>query len=246
VELIHLNDVGNTELTLLLLNGGGRSPFSQNHPLTNYFKQFDLNIYSVELPGHGKSCFHHLTSVTEMLESFQSDFMNLIEQYQLKKIGLVGFSLGGLLSLKSIELELLPFEFAIVLGCGVVITETQKKIIDYYTTPEFFDEMQWTQNMEIYHGTGWPIFIQSLHQWFNLDTPIFSSSTLLQKSKILFLFGDNDEVFPPAINIPSLAGNSNIHYKIIEKTTHFEYFAKSWIQTKNSLIAFEKENKWYS
>lgn len=133
MRLIQLNEFDITRESLLFMNGGGQIPFSKHNKLVRYFNQFDYNVIAVELPGHGKSHFHKALSKNEFISHFKENFTKLIKDEKIKTRAIIGFSLGGLLALKTIEMNLFEVKYVIGFGCGFGIGETERDTFNYYT-----------------------------------------------------------------------------------------------------------------
>ena len=155
MRLIHLNEFKITRESILFMNGGGQIPFSKHSKLVRYFNQSDYNAIAVELPGHGKSNFHEELSKNEFISHFKNEFSKLIKVEKIKVRALVGFSLGGLLALKTIEMNLFEVKYVLGFGCGFEIGENEKEMFNYYTSEQFFQNMHWVPIMKKNHGKGW-------------------------------------------------------------------------------------------
>lgn len=75
-----------------------------------YFSKM-FTVYSFDLPGHGQSSWGKI-SLTEMAR----DLLDIFDALQLKKINIIGSSLGGLLSIKLFELDSSRFKKMVLVG----------------------------------------------------------------------------------------------------------------------------------
>lgn len=248
MRLIHLNEFDITRESILFMNGGGLIPFSKHNKLVRYFNQFDYNAIAVELPGHGKSRFHEALLENEYIFHFKENFSKLIKDKKIEARVLIGFSLGGLLALKTIEMHLFEVKYVIGFGCGFEIGENEKDMFNYYTSAKFFKDMNWEPIMKKNHKEGWKNLQISIENLMNVKSPIFTDvGTLGSDSKILIILGDNEELFTPnsAENIILENQSESIHLRIVPDTSHFEYTSKSWEKFKDVLNEFNKLNKWF-
>lgn len=248
MRLIQLNEFDITRESILFMNGGGQIPFSKNNKLVRYFNQFDYNSIAVELPGHGKSHFHEALSQNEFISHFKENFSKLIKDKKIKTRAIIGFSLGGLLALKTIEMNLFRVKYVIGFGCGFGIGETEKDMFNYYTSEKFFQDMNWEHIMKKNHGKGWYNLQISIDNLMNVKSPIFSDvSTLASDSQTLLILGDNEELFTPNYTEKEILKNQNkfIHLRIVRDTSHFEYTSKSWKKFESLLIKFNELNNWF-
>ncbi len=76
-------------------------------------KYFSKNfvVYSFDLPGHGQSSWGEI-SLTDMAR----DLIHIFDTLELKKVNIIGSSLGGLLSIKLFELDSSRFRKMILVG----------------------------------------------------------------------------------------------------------------------------------
>lgn len=228
-----LSEIDPSRLSVIFMNGGGQRHIDKLHRLSVFFSQFNVNLISLELPGHGSSSFEKIIGSEEFILLFKKDMKELVNQ--LGKIAMVAFSLGGLFSLKIIEEGDIPVEFAIIFGAGVHIGHDQEEMIQNFTTYEFFEKRGWTFAMKKYHGLGWDTLLPSLSKLMSMKSNIWTDPVNLDSTDIFFLLGDNERAFTPELNFPKLK-NDNIRKYKIEDCHHFEYFMKPWVRVEKYLI----------
>lgn len=218
--------------TLLLLAGGGQRHFGKMNRLTRYLINLPCNIISYELPGHGSSNFSEVIDADQFLKLFRNDIKEIYKNYP--NLIMMGFSLGGLLILKTIEEKLIPLNSAIVFGTGVAINAEEEYRIQSFTTPEFFDSMGWTLPMKKFHGKGWEILLPSLAKILKQDSPIWSNPSKLQGVPLHFILGDGDQAFSFKENF-TLLKYPEISTHVVENCHHFEYYLKAWPRVESAL-----------
>ena len=224
-------------ITVVLLNGGGQQPFNKFNKITKLFRTYDCNILSVELPGHGKSAFDKIVTAEEMLADFYDEFNLMLDEFE--KIALVGFSLGALLSLKSLEQNSRHFEFVVTIGAGLAISEEEERIMKEYASIEFFDKMGWLKYMFEYHKDGWRQLIGSLPPMLSVGSSLFVSSQFSTSSPLHLIIGDHDGVVNYDLQ-QEYTKEKTISTHLVPNTSHFDYFSVSWSQTSqilNEIIA---------
>ncbi|OLS26058.1 MAG: 2-succinyl-6-hydroxy-2,4-cyclohexadiene-1-carboxylate synthase [Candidatus Heimdallarchaeota archaeon LC_2] len=249
MRLIYLNEFGTHRESILFLNGGGQIPFSLHNKLVKFFiNKYDFNYIAVELPGHGKSKFQKIYDQETFIISFEQTFRKIITDADIIVKAMIGFSLGGLLALKTIELDIFPVDYLIVYGCGFGIGENEKSTFDYYTSEQFFHDMRWYSIMKENHKNGWLNLLKSMNNLMNVNSPIFSDlSKINSYSEILLVLGDNEELFQPDYNksiireIPS----NNIHLIRLKETSHFDYTSVSWEIFCSKLKEFIEIHNWF-
>ena len=233
MKFYSLSDINPSKLSIIFLNGGGQRYMDKHHRLTIFFSKFNVNLISMELPGHGSSSFDAVIASDKYIQLFREDMLELVKP--LGKIGLVAFSLGGLLSLKIIEDREIPVEFAIIFGAGVHIDDEQEQRIQTFTTFEFFEKRGWTFPMRKYHGKGWDTLLPSLSRVMSMKSNLWVDPSRLDGIDIFFLLGDKEMAFTPELNYPKLNGDRIQKYTIPD-CHHFEYFMKPWLRVEKYLL----------
>lgn len=249
MRLIHLNEFNVNRESILFMNGGGQMPFSKQNKLVKYFKKFDYNTIAVELPGHGKSFFLDPMSKHEFISHFQEEFRKMINEEKILIHALIGFSLGGLLALKAIEMNIVNANYVITFGCGFGIDEAEKDTFNYYTSEKFFRDMNWEPIMKRNHGKGWYNLLLSIDELMHVESPIFTNPKKIgDDTEILIILGDNEELFTPTYTKKMISLNqyNSIYLEIVYDTSHFEYTSKSWEKFKEGLNQFIEKYKWFS
>lgn len=234
--------------SILFLNGGGQIPFSPHNKLVKLFDKYGCNLVAVELPGHGKSVFHKTMGQDEFLDNFKSEFQRIISMANVTVKLMIGFSLGGLFSLKAVELKLFPVEFLLVYGCGFGIGAEEKPTFEYYTSEQFFDHMRWLPIMKKNHERGWKHLLLSMQNLMQIDSMIFSDiSNISTRTQILLILGEDEELFHPDFNrkmFTSVTKNS-IDVVTLPNTSHFDYTTVSWSEFCTVIENFIENNNWF-
>ena len=240
MRAIPLNELSIERKSILFLNGGGQIHITRHQKIARYFENTDYNLISIELPGHGKSSFDHILTEDEFISHLKSEFTKLIKEYDIKIQLMIGFSLGGLVTLKMIEENLFPIPAAIVFGCGFDVDDTRAKTFEYYTSEQFFIDQNWQPIMMKNHGDGWQNLLLSLKDFLYPGCPLFTQpSKLPPETFILLILGENEELFDYTYN-SKLSKDYNIDVKLLPSASHFEYTTtKNWDDFKAILDGYK-------
>lgn len=226
-----LNEFKSERLSLLFFNGSAMMPFDKTSSLIKFFSNFDVNIVSIELPGHGKSNFDRILNLEEYLTIFSEELNEIIDT--LEEYAIIGFSIGGLLPLKLLERGVIAPKFTFVFGTGVYLDDIALKKIHTFFSAEFFEKKKWTEAMKKFHGIGWDNLLLTLSAIINKN--ILSNVECIANKNVFFFLGRQEQPFPPENNFPLLNGNSHQTY-MIEDCTHFDYFLSAWKRTEQKII----------
>lgn len=240
MRVIPLNEFIAERKCILFLNGGGQIHITKHQKIARYFEDADYNLVSVELPGHGKSSFDHVLIEDEFINHLKSEFTKLITENGIKIQVMVGFSLGGLITLKMVEENLFHIPTAIVFGCGFDVDPTRAKTFEYYTSEQFFIDQNWKPIMMKNHGEGMQNLLLSLKDFLYPGCPLFTHpSKLPSDTFILLILGENEELFDYSYN-SELSKGYNIDVKLLPNASHFEYTTtKVWDEFKAILDEYK-------
>lgn len=220
--------------TVILLNGGGQAPFSSFHRIVRFFKKYKYDVICMELPFHGNDEMINDYKDVNYVEVFLNEFYGLYDRYNV--IGVLGFSLGGFLILNALNDKRFNFKFAFVLGCGLIITEKEKQIMERFSTIEFFENMKWDNYMLKYNGQSWRKLLGYLNELIKMEDQIFiDHNNFVPNSDTHLLVGDKDKIINIELQKQFIKAKDKIELYEIKDCEHFDYFSKSWENTKNIL-----------
>ena len=244
MRFIPLRKSESEERAILLMHGSTQQHYDKEHPLFKIVKDLPMDVFSVELPGHGESRFDSQKTPQDYVTLFLEEFTRQMQSLPYKEINIVGYSLGGLLGLKTMELKNERIRKIVGIGTGLFVNKERARIIRSFFSEKNFEVMNQTSEMRRIHGArGWKFLINLLHVIFDPTSPLFLDKEKIKgtPSKALIIIGENDEPFDAFGTAKKCRDYFNIRCVVIKGVGHFEYFSKGVKQLPDLLLPFLKE-----
>ncbi|MHA2248726.1 MAG: alpha/beta fold hydrolase [Candidatus Kariarchaeaceae archaeon] len=222
---------------IILAHGATMTHFKETHILVKTLKEISSYIISLDLPGHGRNQLKGNNPIS--FENASKDFNKTIfqslreikDKTVLNKIGLIGFSLGGMFAMR---MKNPPFDFAIYMGCGTHFNEEQLQRIHWFFSEATYRRFKLTDNLLRDHGPHWQVMLEMIHSWFSDDSEMIKSPVNHLSIPSLFILAENDQTFDSSsIQVEG-------KYEVLTVIgDHFSYFnPKPFHSYKTTIIDF--------
>jgi hypothetical protein len=157
--------------------GSTQLSYKETHPIIKILTIHCKEIYSFDLPGHGKGQLKENERI-RIDKAIEQLYLDIESKIRSKKIILVGFSLGGLMLLKlwnkisTISAQI----YSCFIGCGFKIEASNRQKVDKFFTPEFYSKYGWEDMMVKNHGETWKTVLANINLWLQPNSNLFLSS----------------------------------------------------------------------
>lgn len=192
-----------------------------------------LHVLVIDPPGHG-DYRHNPMRYPDCLSTIQAALRFLHEQPHIQRIGLIGISLGGALSLKALsqaEAEANLGSTPIKLEALVIIATTDqlmfnqrllyREIWHAFRAPvlSLLQEISVLQMRQSWLAGGFRSH-HSLAELFRLFDPVTSLSSLPTAWPTLLVYGERDVIAPPNVGRIMQQQHAQAELRIIKKASH--------------------------
>jgi len=149
----------NFNKVLIIISGTGEISQKAHNYLTEYLLQNKIGVFRFDKRGVGKST----GKPTDYFEIYTSDFINVMKELKKdelflnKKIGFLGHSLGGIVSIQAIENNIKPdflIQWSAPIGKPreIIKYQTEKGIINYNNFIAGKNKKERIQNLDYFHN----------------------------------------------------------------------------------------------
>lgn len=190
---------GSSDWVCLIAHGSTQIHYDENHLLVRALKKYVHKIYTVDLPGHGSLRSSLPSDVQGAVDLFYETALPAISG---KKVILLGFSMGGIFSIKAWKRlkQATQTIIGIMIGVGLYMSDAQLAQIRMFFTERHYRISGWVRRMEDFHGPDWKRLVEIIGKWFDPSFPqnaLFSKEEreMVVSEQIFFIIGNRDQAF---------------------------------------------------
>ncbi len=225
IEINYSESKGENQCPILLIHGaiGNRMHWPKSLRLSK-----EHRVYTIDLPGHGKSAGRARKSI----DSYARVIVSFLDALRIESVVLVGHSMGGAISQRVLQLRPKQVK-ALVLVCTGARLPVNSAILETKITPAKRDELAGFISKIAYAENAPDILIQSGLREMQRTPPIsfkndFSACSVFNNLErlpgvavpTLILAGEEDKMTPPELSKELHKGIKNSELQVFAKTGH--------------------------
>ncbi len=183
----------------VVVHGSTQVHYDDRHPLVRLLKKHVSTVYSLDLPGHGSMSKQLPKNVSEATNIFFEMIRPVVEN---KRLLIVGFSMGGIFTIKKWRQlkEVTEQLVGIMIGVGLFISDTQLAQIRLFFSERHYRISGWVKRMEEMHGSHWKELVYTIGSWFDPNFPdnaLFRDEEreMIVDEPLFFVIGNRDQAF---------------------------------------------------